>query len=62
MGVWRLKFVSEKIEQGMCPMCKKEKDWSYRLRCEEIRSWTEKLTEKIFTISDPETGIRIVTN
>jgi hypothetical protein len=60
MGTWRLRGVRGNTEQGMCPMCNKEKGWSHILRCEETRSWREELVDKRFTSIEPEIGIRRV--
>jgi hypothetical protein len=58
MGIWRLNDVRGNTEQGMCPMCNKEKGSSHILGCEKIRSWREELVDKIFTSIEPEIEIR----
>jgi hypothetical protein len=58
MGIWRLKGVRGNTEQGMCPMCNKEKGWSHIQRCEETRSWREGFVDKRFTFIEPEIGMR----
>jgi hypothetical protein len=45
MGIWKLKGVGRKIEQGICPLCNKEEGWSHTLRCYETKSWREDLVD-----------------
>jgi hypothetical protein len=41
MCIWKLKGVRGNIEQGICPMCSKEEDWSHIFRCDETKKLEE---------------------
>jgi hypothetical protein len=38
----------------LCPICREQEGWRHVLRCDESRSWTDELINKIFTSTDPE--------
>jgi hypothetical protein len=44
-------------EQGMCPVCNKDEDWSHILRGAETRSWREEHVDKRFTNIQPKIGM-----
>jgi hypothetical protein len=54
IGIWRLKCCRGNIYQGTRSLCRKGEGWSYILRCEETRSWRDKLTDKRITSIDQE--------
>jgi hypothetical protein len=40
--------VRKNNEQGLCPICDKEKSWSHILRCEGIKIWRDQVLDKRF--------------